>query len=146
MFFCMVSVLLDDFVPEGGFLRDEVAGHEVVVDAQTGPGVDGGIALLGFGELRGLPVGELLALADFLVKNDGVDLLQAHVGDMVLLDHLLEFDEGSGLHVADAGELVEVVVGRQSHLGDGFVLEVLLEWGGDACPVDAEEESVVLVG
>ena len=67
----MVSVLLDDFVPEGGFLRDEVAGHEVVVDAQTSPGVDGGIALLGFGELRGLPVGELLALADFLVKNDG---------------------------------------------------------------------------
>ena len=98
----MVSVLLDDFVPEGGFLRDEVAGHEVVVDAQTSPGVDGGIALLGFGELRGLPVSELLALADFLVKNDGVDFLQAHVGDSYLGHFVLYVDECSWLECVSA--------------------------------------------
>ena len=136
--------MLDELVPVGGALGDECASLEVLVDAQACPGVDGGIALLGFGELWGFPVGELLSLADLVLEEDGVDLLQAHVADAVLLDEVLELDEAGWMDVGDAGQLVKVVGGGESDLGDAVVLEELLEWGGDAGLVQAEQEGMVV--
>ena len=103
---------LDEFVPVGGFCWDEGSGLQELVDAKACPGVDGCIGLLRFGELGRFPIGELLGFADFLSEEYGVDLLQAHVRDLVLLDHLLQFDESSGLYGAvETGNLVEVVGG-----------------------------------
>ena len=96
-------------MPIGGLLGDEVAAGEVVVDAQAGPRVDGGIALLGVGQLRGFPVGELLPFADFLLEEDGVDLLKALIGDFILLHELLQFDKSCWMEVAHTRQLVEVV-------------------------------------
>ena len=85
---------------------------QVAVNAQAGPCIDGRIAFLGLGELRGLPVGELLPFADFLLENNGIDFLKAHVGDAKLFDHLLQFDESCRMDVTHARQLVEVVGGR----------------------------------
>ena len=115
--------MLDEFVVVGGVFGDEVAGLQVVVDAQAGPRVDGGIGLLGIGEVGGFPVRELLAFADLFLEEDGVDLLQAHVGDVILLDKLLEFDEAYWLEVTHACQLMEIVGCRQSYLGDALILE-----------------------
>ena len=114
----------------------EASALQVVVDLQACPGVDGCVALLGVGELGGFPVGELLSLADLVLEEDGVNLLQAHVGDLVLLDEGLQLDEAGGVDVGDAGELVEVVAGGEADLDAGFVLEQALEGLGDACLVE----------
>ncbi len=87
----------DKFVVVGGVFGHELAALQVLIDADAGPRVDGGILLLGFGELWCLPVGELLALADLLLEQDGVNLLQAHVGYLILLDQLLQFNKASWL-------------------------------------------------
>ena len=127
-------------------MGDEVAGLQVLVDAEAGPGVDGGIALLGFGELGRFPVGELLVFADFLLEEDGIDFLQAHVGDVILLDRLLQLDESSRGEVANTAQLMKVVGGGNAHFDVLGVFEVLLERGGDAGLIDAEEESVTVGG
>ena len=131
-------------MPIGGLLGDECASLQMPVNEQTRPGVDGGIPLLGIAELGGFPVGELLSFADLLLEKYGVDLLQAHVGDVVLLDQLLQFNEACGMHVAYACELVKVVGGRKAHLDDTGIFQVFLEWGGDACLVQSKEECVVV--
>ena len=100
---------------------------EVLIDAQAGPGVDGGIALLCLGELGGFPVRELLPLADLLMEKDGEDLLEAHVGDAVLFDHLLQLDESSRMQIAHPGKLMEVVGGGEAHLDAMGVLKEMLE-------------------
>ena len=138
--------LLNEFVPVGGLFRDEAACLQVIVDAQACPGVDGGIALLGVGELRRFPVGELLSFADFLLEKDGVDLLQSHLNDLILLDQLLQFNKPGGMDVAHARELVEVIGGGQADFGATFVLKVVLQGLGDTGLVDAEEECIVIGG
>lgn len=125
---------------EGGV---EGAGEEVAVDLEAGPGVDGGVLLLGVGEGGGFPVGELLGFADLLLEEDGVDLLQAHVGDLVVGDEFLQLGESGGTQGGlEAPELVEVVVGREPDFADGAVLEELQQGLGQACLVEAEEEGV----
>ena len=132
-------------MPVGGELGDELSGLEVLVDLEAGPGVDGGILLLGVGEVGGFPVGELLALADLLLEDDGVDLLQAHVGDGILLDEFLQLGEAGGVEGGvEAHELVEVICGREADFDDGCVLQELPQGCGQAGLVEAEEEGVGL--
>ena len=140
----MVFLFLDEFVPIGGLFGDEVAAVEIAVDTQASPGVDCGIALLGIGQLRGFPVGELLSFADFLLEQDGIDFLKAHVGDVILFHELLQLDKSFWMYVAYPCKLVEVVCRGQSHFSADRVFKELLEWGGDAGLVQAEQECVVL--
>ena len=141
-FFQEKSDFLDEFVPIWRLLGDESAGLQALIDAQAGPCIDGCVTLLGIAQLGRLPVGELLVFADLLLEKDGIDLLQAHVGDAVLLDQLLQFDESGGMDVAQPGQLMEIVGSRETHLNDAGVLEVLLEWGSDARFVQADQKGV----
>ena len=54
---------------------------DFLVEADAGPGVGGGIETLAVGKRVGLPVGEPLALADLLVEEVGIELLQRLVLD-----------------------------------------------------------------
>ena len=134
--------MLNKLVVVRGILGYEMPVLEVVVDAKARPCVDSGIALLGIGELRRFPIGELLALADFFLKEDGIYLLKAHVGDSELLDHLLELDESIWMGIAHASQLVKVIGRGESDLGNALVLDEFLEWRWNASVIDAEEEGV----
>ena len=54
---------------------------DFLVEADAGPGVGGGIETLAVGKRVGLPVGEPLALANLLVEEVGIELLQRLVSN-----------------------------------------------------------------
>ena len=97
---------------------------QILIDFEASPSIDGGISLLCIGELWCLPIGELLPFADLVLEENGIDFLEAHVCDAVLLDELLQLDEAGRMTLANTGNLVEVVTGGEPHLDAGPVFEV----------------------
>ena len=137
-----LCVLLFEFMPIGGLLRYEITCQQEVIDAQAGPCVNGGIALLGLGELGGFPIGELLVLADLVLKKDGINLLQAHVGDVVLLDELLQFNKSSRMQFSHASKLMEIIGGGQADLDNGLIFKEFPEHIGQFRLLQTEEEGI----
>ena len=115
---------------------------QIFIDFETRPSVDGGIALLGIGERGGLPIGELLPLADLHLEKDGKNLLEAHVGDAILLDELLQLDEAGRAAVTDACKLMKIVTRGETYLDARLIFKVLLEELRNTSFVQAEEEGI----
>ena len=76
---------------------------------QAVTGIEYGILLLGDREGGGFQVGEPLGFRDFLAEDNGIYLLQTHVGYAVLFGEGLQLNIVLGLEVLNAVQYREVV-------------------------------------
>jgi hypothetical protein len=97
------------------------------------------------GQIVGFPVGQLLALCDFLTEEIGVNFLQAHVLNAQGLHLMLELDERSGFEIPAFAQL-RMSPERESDLRDGVVAEQADDGVGHVDAVETEEEGHVAGG
>ena len=116
------------------------AAGEFAVHFTADPGVGGGVTLLGFGELFGLPVGKLLGLGYLYAKYDGSHFLDALVTDAVLPYLGLEVQEAAGLEIGDFPEAADVIGSSGAHLQDGRARKDCAQGLGHADFLKPEEE------
>lgn len=88
-------------------------GKQMVVYLHAGPRVNGRIALLAWSQLGGLPVGEPLVLGYALSENQGKYLLEAVVGNLILLDECLQLDETGRGEFTKLCQRMEVIFQRK---------------------------------
>ena len=112
-----------------------------LIEMDTGPGIGGGILFLLVVEHIGLPIGELLVLADTQSEEIGIEFLQTQIFNAQTLHAILDVDEGTGLEIAEFVQHVQIIVERQSHLGHRLVFQEADDGRSHTDMVEPEEKT-----
>ena len=81
-------------------------------------------------EVRVLPVGELLCLADFLAKDNSKDLLQAQFHDAIFAYYGLQVNTIGWFEVTSPAKTIDIIFECQSYFAYVWIGEYFRDFNG----------------